>query len=766
MGHGTEPGSAIERPATEALGTTFPLTDHTFEAFGFAEPISRGLKQCDYTIPTPIQVQGLPPQLQGRDLMALAETGSGKTAAFLLPILQRIAANPAELAWKQVGALILAPTRELALQIDAEAASLSRNMNIRRAVVLGGVSKGPQINALKRGVHILVATPGRLLDHCNMRSCDLSGVQTLVLDEADRMFDMGFIRDIKKIASMIPHKRRTAMFSATMPSEIKGLAKELLNEPVFVDLQPKSMVVDRIDQKVMIVRTPEKQSRLHTILADPACTRVIVFTRTKRGADRVTERLAMAGIGAIAIHGNKAQNARQRALADFTQGHVRVLVATDIAARGIDVSDVSHVINFELPMDSETYVHRIGRTARKGLSGIAISLCDPSERPEIKAIERLMKQTIEVIGDVGGEVLPVPEKRPHHAHDAPRREGAHRKGPSARSPAGEGHRKGGVRKPEGETRDSFRKEARPDRGERGDRGPGRAPDRATDRAPARSFEPRSFEPRSEAVGSFDPINAVRSPDRAPRPDFKRAEFKAPDAKRPDSKRYEDRRPEGPREGAREGRGDGDRKFQSRGPRAHGDRNGDRNGDRPERRAGERAPYSVRNEAPRPDRSSSERRGQDRPRSNFKRRDDDQRPFTPRPEGSHSSSHAGSHAGPRKEGPRSESPRKEGKRFERPKRSADAGPVAGPGHSEHRHPDGPRSERSHSERSNSGKPHAADRPHHASKPSGDRGSDRGGERKGGGQQDWNGQRPPKFLKQREGNRDGAPRSGRPNAKPAA
>ena len=758
MGHGTEPGSAIERPATEALGTTFPLTDHTFEAFGFAEPISRALTQREYNTPTPIQVQGLPPQLEGRDIMALAETGSGKTAAFLLPILQRYAANPAELAWKQVGALILAPTRELALQIEAEVASLARNMNIRRAVVLGGVSKGPQINALKRGVHILVATPGRLLDHVNMRSCDLSGVQTLVLDEADRMFDMGFIRDIKKIASMIPHKRRTAMFSATMPAEIRGLAKELLTEPVFIDLQPKTMVVDRIDQKVMIVRTPEKQSRLHTILADPACTRVIVFTRTKRGADRVTERLAMAGIGAIAIHGNKAQNARQRALADFTQGHVRVLVATDIAARGIDVSDVSHVINFELPMDSETYIHRIGRTARKGLSGIAISLCDPSERPEIKAIERLMKQTIEVIGDVGGEVLPVPEKRPHHAHDAPRREGAHRKGPSARSPAGEGHRKGGVRKPEGETRDSFRKEARPDRGERGDRGPGRD----ADRSPARSFEPRS-----EAVSSFDPINTVRSPDRAPRPDFKRAEFKAPaptrpDAKRPDSKRYEDRRPEGPREG----RADGDRKFQSRGPRS----SGDRNGDRPERRAGERAPYNVRNEAPRPERSSSERPGpdrssNDRPRSNFKRRDDDQRPFTPRPERSHAGPRLD---GPRPDGPRSEGPRNEGKRFDRPQRSA----GASTGNSEHRRPDGPRSDRSHSERPNtdrshsershSGKPHAADRPHRAGKPSGDR----GGERKGSGQQDWNGQRPPKFLKQREGNRDGAPRGDRPNPKPAA
>ncbi len=316
-------------------------------------------------------------------------------------------------------------------------------MNIRRAVVLGGVSKGPQINALKRGVHVLVATPGRLLDHVNMRSCDLSGVQTLVIDEADRMFDMGFIRDIKKIVSLIPMKRRTALFSATMPTEIKKFAYDILQDPYRVDLSTKTMVVDRIDQKVMIVRTPEKQSRLHTILADPACQRVIVFTRTKRGADRVAERLAMASISASAFHGNKAQNARQRALNDFTMGHVRVLVATDIAARGIDVSNITHVVNFDMPLDPETYIHRVGRTARKGNSGIAISLCDPSERQEILAIERLMKQKIEVVGDVGGEVLPLPDRRPHHhSENAPRHEGAHRNGRGSEHGRGgeQGHR--------------------------------------------------------------------------------------------------------------------------------------------------------------------------------------------------------------------------------------------------------------------------------------------------------------------------------------
>ena len=398
VGHGTSyrpPGCG----GLEALGKIITLNELTFEEFGFADPLARALVQCGYAKPTPIQAQALPPQLTGRDLLGLAETGSGKTAAFVLPILQRIAANQSEPGFKQVLTLVLAPTRELAIQIDQEIASLARNMNIKRAVVLGGVSKGPQISALKRGVHILVATPGRLLDHVNMRSCDLSTVETLVIDEADRMFDMGFVRDIRKIVSLIPMKRRTALFSATMPTEISKLANEVLNNPQLVELRPKTVVVDRINQKVMMVRTSDKQRKLHDILGDPDCARVIVFTRTKRGADRVADRLGMAGISASAFHGNKAQNARQRALNDFSLGHTRVLVATDIAARGIDVSNVTHVVNFDMPTDPETYVHRVGRTARKGTNGIAISLCDPSERPEIQAIERLTKTKLEVIGD-------------------------------------------------------------------------------------------------------------------------------------------------------------------------------------------------------------------------------------------------------------------------------------------------------------------------------------------------------------------------------
>lgn len=490
------------------------MTQPTFEVFGFAEPLARALQQCGYATPTAIQSAVIAPQIEGADLLALAETGSGKTAAFVLPILQMLATEKVHLEPRQVAALILAPTRELAIQIDGEVASLARNMRLRRAVVLGGVGKGPQIAALRRGADVLVATPGRLLDLMAGRHADLSQAKILILDEADRMFDMGFIRDIRKIVGLLPRERRTALFSATMPPEVRSLAHEVLRDPVRADLSPKQVVVDRIDQKIMLVRSPDKQSRLHTILKDEAASRVIVFTRTKRGADKVTARLAMAGIGAIAIHGNKAQNARQRALSDFSAGHVRVLVATDIAARGIDVSDVTHVINFEMPVEPETYVHRIGRTARKGLTGIAISLCDPAEKPEIAAIERLTKQKIAVIGDIGGDVLPMPERprhesmqRNHRGHDD-RSQSKHPRRPRGES-HGQGHQHGERR--HDEARDSHQKSApgqtrpakaaphrhaheavpqRPHRAGPGDR------QRHVPRSESRS-EPRS-EPRSEA----------------------------------------------------------------------------------------------------------------------------------------------------------------------------------------------------------------------------------------------------------------------------
>jgi len=720
------------------------LTSPTFETFGFAEPLARALTQVGYITPTPIQVQAMPPQLEGRDLLGLAETGSGKTATFVLPLLQDIAKNPTELGWKQVHTLILAPTRELAVQIDQEVASLARNMNIRRAVILGGVSKGPQINALKRGVHVCVATPGRLLDHVNMRSCDLSGVHTLVLDEADRMFDMGFIRDINKIVSLIPMKRRTALFSATMPPEIKKFAYDILQDPFRVDLSTKTMVVDRIDQKVMIVRSSEKQSRLHTILADEACERVIVFTRTKRGADRVAERLGMAAINSAAFHGNKAQNARQRALNDFMAGHTRVLVATDIAARGIDVNNITHVINFDMPLDPETYVHRVGRTARKGTSGIAISLCDPSEKSEIKAIEKLMKQTIEVIGDVGGEHVPMPEKRPHHSHDAPRREGAHRKGPSqprSRMPrdggrfdeqrrdvhAGRGSDRrsadryddaraprtveaGGFNPAAELHRPDSDRPARTDRPARADRpARGERPERSFDSP--REFKPRDFKPR-DGGHREGPAREGAHREGANREGGNRERgFRPRDGERNERPRSDGHRADGPR-------GDG-RPFEARGPKPEWKRDGDKSRNDGPRHDGPRTDgprhERPRFDGPRPERSAdrSERPARsERPHSESRE---------PRPEwkrdGDAPRNNAHRHDGPRSDKPRHEGGRHEGARHEGPRN------------------DGPRADKRHNGT-------------HNGKSRNDGASHRSGG-KPAGERNWDGQKPPKFLGQRGG-----------------
>ena len=710
MGHGTRTPS--QSAGLEALGKLFTLTSPTFETFGFAEPLARALTQVGYVTPTPIQVQALPPQLEGRDLLGLAETGSGKTATFVLPLLQDIAKNPAELGWKQVHTLILAPTRELAVQIDQEVASLSRNMNIRRAVILGGVSKGPQINALKRGVHVCVATPGRLLDHVNMRSCDLSGVHTLILDEADRMFDMGFIRDINKIVSLIPMKRRTALFSATMPPEIKKFAYDILQDPFRVDLSTKTMVVDRIDQKVMIVRSAEKQSRLHTILADPACERVIVFTRTKRGADRVAERLGMAGINSAAFHGNKAQNARQRALNDFMAGHTRVLVATDIAARGIDVNNITHVINFDMPLDPETYVHRVGRTARKGTSGIAISLCDPSEKAEIKAIEKMMKQTIEVIGDVGGEHLPMPERRPHHSHDAPRREGAHRKGPS--QPRSRMPREGG-------RFDEQRRDVHAGRSD-SDRGPRRSFGRSDEPRAPRTVEAGGFNPAAELhrSGSDRPARAERSDrgDRGFRGDRPERSFDKPRDFKPREGGFR------PRDGERNDRPRGDgrnsaagegRPFESRGPKPEWKRDGDKpRGDAPR---GERPRVDgPRSDKPRHEGPRNEGSRHERPRFDGAR---PERNHGDRPERTHAETR-----GPRPEWKRDgDKPRHDGSRSDKPRHD-------GPRH------DGPRSEGPRADRPHHGKPRQGEAPHRG-----------GGKPKG--ERNWDGQKPPKFLGQRGG-----------------
>ncbi|MEQ8354287.1 MAG: DEAD/DEAH box helicase [Kiloniellaceae bacterium] len=370
-----------------------------FADLGLAEPLLRALTAANYTTPTPIQAQAIPALLKGRDMLGLAQTGTGKTAAFALPILQHLSERQEHLTPKSARVLILAPTRELAVQISDAVKTYGRNLRLRHAVVLGGVSQGPQVRALSRGVDILIATPGRLMDLLNQRHLRLDKVSHLVLDEADRMLDMGFIRDVRKIVAAVPARRQSLLFSATMPPEVAKLAAELLHNPERVEVTPQKITVERIEQSVHHVSAADKRMLLENLLADPAMKRVIVFTRTKHRANRVAEQLEKAGISSDAIHGNKSQNARQRALDAFRKGRARVLVATDIAARGIDVSGVTHVINYELPNEPESYVHRIGRTARAGNEGAAISFCDSSERSYLRDIERLIKQRLAIIGE-------------------------------------------------------------------------------------------------------------------------------------------------------------------------------------------------------------------------------------------------------------------------------------------------------------------------------------------------------------------------------
>ena len=367
-----------------------------FSDLGLADALLRAVNTEGYSTPTPIQTESIPPLLEGRDVLGIAQTGTGKTAAFALPILQHLSQNPRRSMPKSARALILTPTRELALQINEGFKTYGRYLNFKHTVIFGGVSQRPQVGALRRGTDILVATPGRLLDLINQRHIDLRSVEVFVLDEADRMLDMGFIHDVKAIASTVPSKRQTVLFSATMPRAVDSLVKNLLKNFARVEVTPQSKTVERIAQRVMLVPREDKRKLLSNILGDEAVRRAIVFTRTKHGANRVTEQLQKTGVPADAIHGNKSQSARQRSLTAFKKGKVRVLVATDIASRGIDVDDVSHVINFELPTEPESYVHRIGRTARAGSEGIAISFCDASEREQLRAIERTIQQTIPV----------------------------------------------------------------------------------------------------------------------------------------------------------------------------------------------------------------------------------------------------------------------------------------------------------------------------------------------------------------------------------
>ncbi len=365
-----------------------------FTDLGLSAPILKALSGENYETPTPIQAQAIPTVLEGRDLLGIAQTGTGKTAAFALPIIHRLAADKRAPLHKGCRVLVLSPTRELATQIAESFRTYSRLVGLNVAVVFGGVGHVPQMRTLARGVDVLVATPGRLLDHLKGRSLDLSGTEIFVLDEADQMLDLGFLPSIRRIVSHLTKNRQNLFFSATMPPEIGKLAEELLRDPARVSVAPAATTVERVEQRVLHVEAGNKRNLLVKLLADPAMTRTLVFARTKRGADRVARHLVEAGIDAAAIHGNKSQSQREHALASFRASKTRVLVATDIAARGIDIDQVTHVVNFELPDVPESYVHRIGRTARAGAQGIAISLCDAEERGQLRDIERLTRQTI------------------------------------------------------------------------------------------------------------------------------------------------------------------------------------------------------------------------------------------------------------------------------------------------------------------------------------------------------------------------------------
>jgi ATP-dependent RNA helicase RhlE len=385
-----------------------------FKDLGLVEPLLRAVTAEGYNEATPIQADAIPHLLQGRDLLGLAQTGTGKTAAFALPMLQRLAAEPRKRpAPRKMRALVLTPTRELAIQIAESFAAYGRHLRFRGSVLFGGVGQRPQVQALAGGLDVLVATPGRLLDLIAQGHCDLGAVEILVLDEADRMLDMGFVRDVKKIVAMVPDKRQTLLFSATLPESVAGLAAGVLTDPVRVEVAPPASTVERVDQRVLFVEKADKRALLAKLVRDDAVSRAIVFARTKHGADRIAEHLYKAGVAADAIHSNKAQNARQRALDGFKAGKLRVLVATDIAARGIDVDDISHVINFDLPNEPESYVHRIGRTARAGKDGVALSFCDAEELPYLKAIEKAIRRPV-----------PVEEQHPFHAASLAQRHAA------------------------------------------------------------------------------------------------------------------------------------------------------------------------------------------------------------------------------------------------------------------------------------------------------------------------------------------------------
>jgi ATP-dependent RNA helicase RhlE len=545
----------------------------TFADLGLAEPLLRALSAAKYVEPTPIQARTIPLLLQGRDVLGIAQTGTGKTAAFALPVLQHLAASRERAQPKSPRALVLAPTRELAVQIAKSFDTYGRGLGLRLGMVIGGLGFGRQIETLQRGVDILIATPGRLLDLMQRGNVKLGQVSFLVLDEADRMFDMGFIKDVRRIVASVGRQRQTLLFSATMPPDVARLAAEILQNPERVEIAPQGRTVERIDQRVYFVNATNKRALLGHLLADEALERVIVFTRTKRGANRVAEALEDRGVPSEAIHGNKSQNARQRALENFSRGRARVLVATDLASRGIDVAGVTHVINYELPADAESYVHRIGRTARAGASGIAVSFCDGSERGQLKSIERLTNQRLTVVPTPANEDMPA-------APPSPKRE---------------------VREARDEQREGHDEHPRQKRGHRG-------PPRH------RAFGDRAGGDRSGTPGEHQWTQGdYRDAPRSERQRSDRPQGERPQGDRPYNARPHGDRPHGDRPYGDRPQGDRPRQRDDR-PRSHGgghhgghhahNTNSSRrehpNGDRPhdDRSQGERS-YGDRPQGPRP-----------------------------------------------------------------------------------------------------------------------------------------------------------------------
>ena len=373
------------------------LKNIQFENLNLKSPFLKALSDIGYSVPTPIQGETIPAALQGSDILGMAQTGTGKTAAFILPILQRLNANQVENKFRDPRVLILAPTRELAIQINDSIRQYGKYIALKHTVIFGGVKQGPQVKLINKGLDVIVATPGRLLDLINQGFTSLNNIKFFVLDEADRMLDMGFIRDVEKIIKLLPIKRQTLFFSATMPDKVVKLAGTILKHPKKVKVKSTLTPVERISQSVIVIEPQDKILQLITLLKDKVFQSVIVFTKTKHKANRICQKLIAVGIENEAIHSNKSQAARQRALSGFKDGKIKVLIATDIAARGIDIEAISHIVNFDIPSTPEDYVHRIGRTARAGASGIAITFCEPSERLKLFRIEKLINLKLNVV---------------------------------------------------------------------------------------------------------------------------------------------------------------------------------------------------------------------------------------------------------------------------------------------------------------------------------------------------------------------------------